>query len=130
MLPAGNRLRRAPDFAAAVRGGRRSGRNSLVLHLRTDPATNRSADNAAGQSPARVGLVVGKSVGPAVVRNQVKRRLRAVLRTRLDRLPAGSVLVVRALPPAGTARSGALAADIDAGLARLLPAALPTGGAP
>jgi ribonuclease P protein component len=74
--------------------------------------------------------VVGKSVGPAVVRNQVKRRLRAVLRTRLDRLPAGSVLVVRALPPAGTARSGALAADIDVGLARLLPAALPTGGAP
>jgi ribonuclease P protein component len=72
--------------------------------------------------------VVGKSVGPAVVRNQVKRRLRAVLRTRLDRLPAGSVLVVRALPPAGTARSGALAADIDAGLARLLPAPLPTGG--
>ena len=132
MLPAGNRLRRAPDFAAAVRGGRRSGRNSLVLHLRTDAPTSPSADppadEAAGQGPARVGLVVGKSVGPAVVRNQVKRRLRAVLRTRLDRLPAGSVLVVRALPPAGTARSGALAADIDAGLARLLPQTAPAGG--
>jgi hypothetical protein len=36
-------------------------------------------------------------------------------------LPAGSVLVVRALPPAGTARAGALAADVDAALARLLP---------
>ncbi|MBA3741689.1 ribonuclease P protein component [Sporichthya sp.] len=125
MLPAGNRLRRAPDFAAAVRGGRRSGRNSLVLHLRTGPcAAGSTADPtgvSAGQGPAQVGLVVGKSVGPAVVRNQVKRRLRAVLRTRLDRLPAGSVLVVRALPPAGTARSVALAADVDAGLARLLP---------
>ncbi len=65
--------------------------------------------------------MVGKSVGPAVVRNQVKRRLRAVLRTRLDRLPAGSVLVVRALPPAGTARSVALAAAAAAGLARQLP---------
>ncbi len=125
MLPAGNRLRRAPDFAAAVRGGRRSGRNSLVLHLRTEaaPATGETA----GQSPARIGLVVGKSVGPAVVRNQVKRRLRAVLRSRLDGLPAGSVLVVRALPPAAAARSGALAADIDAGLARLLPHAAPAG---
>ncbi len=68
--------------------------------------------------------MVGKSVGPAVVRNRVKRRLRAVLRARLDVLPAGSVLVVRALPPAGTAASAALAADVDAGLARLLPAAV------
>ncbi|HUR72733.1 MAG TPA: ribonuclease P protein component [Sporichthya sp.] len=125
MLPAGNRLRRAPDFAAAVRGGRRSGRNLLVLHLRTDLSNAQLADRpvaeTAAQSTARVGLVVGKSVGPAVVRNRVKRRLRAVLRSRLDRLPAGSVLVVRALPPAGTARSSALAADLDAGLARLLP---------
>lgn len=71
-------------------------------------------------NPARVGLVVGKTVGPAVVRNQVKRRLRALMRARLDRLPAGSVLVVRALPPAASAGSAALAADLDAGLARLL----------
>lgn len=120
MLPAGNRLRRAPDFAAAVRGGRRSGRNALVLHLRAAPAPD-AVDN-----PARVGLVVGKTVGPAVVRNQVKRRLRALLRARLDRLPAGSVLVVRALPPAASAASAALAADLDAGLARLLPKT-PTG---
>ncbi len=120
MLPAGNRLRRAPDFAAAVRGGRRSGRNALVLHLRTGPVP--SPD---GQVPPQVGLVVGKTVGPAVVRNRVKRRLRAVLRSRLDRLPPGSVLVVRALPPAGTAGSAALAADVDAGLARLLPPVAP-----
>lgn len=119
MLPAGNRLRRAPDFASAVRGGRRAGRNSLVLHLRAaDP-------EAQGDFPARVGLVVGKTVGPAVVRNRVKRRLRAILRPRLEQLPAGSVLVVRALPPAATVGSGALAADIDAGLNRLLPASNP-----
>ena len=124
MLPAGNRLRRAPDFAAAVRGGRRSGRNALVLHLRA--ASQAVSDPV--DSPARVGLVVGKTVGPAVVRNQVKRRLRGLLRSRLDRLPAGSVLVVRALPPAGTARSSALAADLDAALARLLPT-LPPGTA-
>ena len=115
MLPAGNRLRRPADFAAAVRSGRRSGRSALVLHLRapdvgTDPPV----------SPARVGLVVGKTVGPAVVRNRVKRRLRALLRSRLHRLPAGSVLVVRALPPAAAAGSAVLGTDLDAGLARLL----------
>jgi ribonuclease P protein component len=128
MLPAGNRLRRAPDFAAAVRGGRRSGRNALVLHLRAAPGVDTDPGTEAVGNPARVGLVVGKTVGPAVVRNQVKRRLRALLRSRLDRLPAGSVLVVRALPPAGTARSSALAADLDAGLARLLPT-VPPGAA-
>lgn len=117
MLPAGNRLRRAPDFAVAVRGGRRAGRNSLVLHLRAPelPAA------AAGGAPPRVGLVVGRTVGPAVARNRVKRRLREILRPRLAELPAGSILVVRALPPAALAGSAALAADIDAGLARLLP---------
>jgi ribonuclease P protein component len=78
-------------------------------------------DSAPADAPARVGLVVGRSVGPAVVRNRVKRRLRALLRSRLDALPAGSVLVVRALPTAATAGSGALAADLDAGLSRLLP---------
>jgi len=87
------------------------------MHLRT-PATSGSELPA----PPRVGLVVGRSVGPAVTRNRVKRRLREILRARLAELPDGSVLVVRALPPAALARSSALAADVDAGLARLLAA--------
>ena len=33
-----------------------------------------------GEGPPRVGLVVGRRVGKAVVRNRVKRRLRAALR--------------------------------------------------
>lgn len=33
-----------------------------------------------GDGPARVGLVVGRRVGKAVVRNRVKRRIRAALR--------------------------------------------------
>ncbi|WP_019874414.1 ribonuclease P protein component [Sporichthya polymorpha] len=115
MLPAGNRLRRAPDFAAAVRGGRRVGRSALVLHLRESAAP-------AGRAlplPPRVGLVVGKTVGPAVTRNRVKRRLREVVRPRLDALSPGSILVIRALPSAAAASSAELGAELDAGLARL-----------
>jgi ribonuclease P protein component len=59
-------------------------------------------------------------VGRATVRSTVKRRLRHVVRERLDRLPAGSVLVVRALPPAANASSTRLAGDLDAALLRLL----------
>nr|WP_030798384.1 ribonuclease P protein component [Streptomyces sp. NRRL S-337] len=118
MLPTENRLRRREDFAAAVRRGRRAGRPLLVVHCRsgsTDP-------HASGECvpPTRAGFVVSKAVGNAVVRNKVKRRLRHLLRERLDRLPAGSLVVVRALPGAGTADHDELARDLDAALERLL----------
>jgi len=67
-----------------------------------------------------VGLVVGRAVGNAVARSQVKRRLRHVVRERLELLPDGAVLVVRALPAAAAATSATLARDIDTGLMRLL----------
>ena len=58
-------------------------------------------------------------MGIAVVRNRVKRRLRHLMHERLAGLPAGSLVVVRALPPAATASYAALAADLDACLARV-----------
>ena len=54
-----------------------------------------------------------------MIRNTVTRRLRALVRNRLASLPEGTVLVVRALPPAASATSVALAADLDACLAHL-----------
>jgi ribonuclease P protein component len=66
--------------------------------------------------PARAGFVVSKAVGGAVVRNKVRRRLRHLVRERLDQLPAGAVVVVRALPPAATATYPQLGVDLDAAL--------------
>ena len=63
---------------------------------------------------------MSKAVGGSVVRHAVARRLRHVVAPRLERLPAGSRLVVRALPPAATATSAALAADLDQALERAL----------
>jgi ribonuclease P protein component len=132
VLPTEHRLRRREDFATAVRRGRRAGRPLLVVHLRsgaTDP-------HAAGEhaSPARAGFVVSKAVGGAVVRNKVKRRLRHLLRDRLSALPAGSLVVVRALPGAGESDHDQLARDLDAALKRLLGEAprdsRPVGGNP
>ena len=104
MLPAAARMRRREDFSAAVRGGSRTGRPLLTGHLLVRPGS---------QEPARVGFVVSRAVGGAVVRNTARRRLRALMRGYVDSLPQGSLLVVRANPRAATARQSDLAAELD-----------------
>ncbi len=114
MLPAHHRLRTSADFASAVRGpgGSRSGGRLVVLHaIRTD---------ARAGSPPRVGFVVSKAVGGAVTRNRTKRVLRHLVAARVDGIPAGCDLVVRANPAAAAATTPQLAAELD----RLLPKAL------
>ncbi|MER6445780.1 ribonuclease P protein component [Streptomyces venezuelae] len=119
MLSPENRLRRREDFASAVRRGRRAGRPLLVVHLRTCGATDPHEPGEIDPS-TRAGFVVSKAVGNAVIRNRVKRRLRHLVRERLSQLPAGSLVVVRALPGAGDAGPDELARDLDAALVRLL----------
>ena len=67
-----------------------------------------------------MGFVVSRAVGGSVVRHTVARRLRHLVRARLHRLPAGSSLVVRALPASATATSDQLGSDLDAALDRVL----------
>ena len=105
MLPAESRMRRRRDFTMAVRRGSRSGRALLTGHLLV-PAGEEN-------SPPRAGLVVSRSVGTAVVRNKVRRRLRVLVREYLSSLPRGSLLVVRAHPQAATASQADLAAELD-----------------
>ncbi|WP_242908649.1 ribonuclease P protein component [Actinomadura terrae] len=113
MLPSGNRMRRRDDFTLAVRRGRRAGRPNVVAHLLPP-------DEGIEAAPPLVGFIVSRTVGNAVVRNSVRRRLRHLVRLHLDRLPAGSLLVVRANPAAGKARPDELAADLESALDRLL----------
>ena len=70
--------------------------------------------------PPRVGFVVSKAVGPAVVRNRVKRRLRHLAREIVTDLPGSAVLVVRALPAAADARIEELGADLTRCLDRVM----------
>jgi len=113
-------LRHRDDFVAVLRRGRRATRGALVVHLLVEPAVS---SLGAGVGP-RVGLVVGRAVGGAVRRNEVSRRLRHLVRARLDRLPDHARLVIRALPAAGGRSSAALGGDLDAALAQLRPAAV------
>jgi ribonuclease P protein component len=131
VLPAPARLRRREDFTLAVRRGGRAGRGTLVAHYLppdisadlADISADLSADRVSAVAPvARAGFVVGRAVGNSVVRHRTVRRLRHLVRDRLDRLPAGSILVVRARPPAAEADSATLGRDLDAALGRLVPA--------
>jgi ribonuclease P protein component len=75
------RLRRRKDFAAAYRKGRVYGNQLLVLRVVLHAGVG-----------ARFGFVTGKVVGNAVVRNRVKRRLRAAA-VQMDVRPEVDIVV-------------------------------------
>ncbi|HMH35854.1 MAG TPA: ribonuclease P protein component [Streptosporangiaceae bacterium] len=114
ILPPQSRMRRGAEFMLAVRTGIRAGRPLMVGHLLV------RQDVRHRQESARVGFVVSRAVGPAVTRNRVKRRLRALMRGYLQSLPDGSLLVVRANAAAAHASHPDLAADLDSVISRLL----------
>ncbi|PFG34735.1 ribonuclease P protein component [Sanguibacter antarcticus] len=58
-----------------------------------------------------VGFVVSKAVGNAVVRNKVKRRMRAIVANHLAEVPVQARVVVRSLPDAAKADFSQLEAD-------------------
>ena len=123
MLPQQSRMRRAEDFRRVLRTGRRAGGSVLTAHmlLPVGPdGTDRTPGEVSSGDPAKVGFVVSRAVGSAVVRNRVKRRLRELVRGRLASLPRGCLLVLRAHPAAASARQADLAADLDLVIGRLL----------
>ncbi|HVT21399.1 MAG TPA: ribonuclease P protein component [Mycobacteriales bacterium] len=108
MLARSSRLHRRAEFRTATRQGRRVSAPGLVVHAHLEPA-------AGGP---RVGFVVGRPVGPAVTRNLVRRRLQHLVAERLDQLPPGTRLVVRATPAAAGRTFAALGEALDAALAK------------
>jgi ribonuclease P protein component len=118
VLPAAHRLHRSADFARALRSGRRCARPALVVHLLVaEPGS--VVDAVEPTAAAKAGVVVSRAVGGSVVRHAVVRRLRALLRDRLERLPAGALLVVRARPLAAATAYRDLGAQLDDCLDRL-----------
>ncbi len=122
MLTRAARLTTGRDFSQTIRSGRRAGARHLVVHL--------DAGGPASTQPARAGLVVSRAVGAAVARNRVKRRLRHVVREHVAALPAGSRLVVRALPASVAASSEVLDRDLSRALDRAAAARPVRAGGP
>jgi len=80
------RVRDQRTFRALERSGSRARSGPVTVTALLDAQRN--------QAGARVAFAVGRRVGPAVVRNRVRRRLRAAARE-LD-LPPGAYLVAAA----------------------------------
>ena len=108
MLARPNRLTRGADYKAVVRRGRRCAGAHTVTYV-----------NSTGDLHApRFGFIVSRQVGSAVVRNTVRRRLKAVCAEALDSLRPGNDIVIRALPSAATASFGDLRDEVSRCLSR------------
>lgn len=92
-----------------MRRGSRSGRATVVVYVKQT-----------GNADSMAGFAVSKAVGGAVIRNRVKRRLRAVISELLPTLPRGTSVVVRALPRAAQADFQRLRRDTADALATAL----------
>ncbi|GAS88263.1 ribonuclease P protein component [Mycolicibacterium brisbanense] len=110
MLPAQNRMRRSAEFSVTVSRGVRAVQPDVVVHALRDELD---------PSGPRVGLVVSKSVGNAVERHRVARRLRHAARTVLPRLEPTDRLVIRARPSCRDALSSRLERQLTAALERV-----------
>lgn len=120
LLSVGTRLTRRDDFATAVRRGRRAACGSVVVHLARACTGDVVPAPASVLVGPKVGFVVSRAVGGSVVRHRVQRRLRHLMRSRVLILPAGALVVVRALPASASASSAALGDDLDRALRRLV----------
>jgi ribonuclease P protein component len=78
-----------------------------------------STDTRAGQPP-RVGFVVSKAVGNAVVRNRTKRILRAAMSARIGHVPDGVDVVIKANPELPATPHALVVQDLDRLLATVL----------
>ncbi|MDX2376235.1 ribonuclease P protein component [Microbacterium sp. LRZ72] len=107
MLSRANRLTRGDDYRHVVRRGRRCAGGVLVTHVVPH-----------GGDDVRFGFIVAKSVGTAVTRNTVRRRLKAACRDLLPAMEKGRDVVIRALPPAATADYATLHAQVQRCLER------------
>ena len=110
-LPREWRLARRAEFEAVYRGGRRRSSVSLVIFLRA---------NAGGKT--RFGMSVKKSLGNAVARNRIRRRVREILRLHREEIAPGWDVVIHPSRAAGTLKF----AKLEMELLTLLPRRKPS----
>jgi ribonuclease P protein component len=110
VLPARYRMTRSAEFGSTVKSGMRAVERHIVVHAKRCEQSS--------ETGPRIGLVVGKSVGSAVQRHRVARRLRHVARSVITELDPADRIVIRALPGSRHAISARLEQELRSGLTR------------
>ncbi|WP_185714982.1 ribonuclease P protein component [Gulosibacter macacae] len=90
MLARANRITQGSDYRRLTRAPRVGGRGLIVHGAIRDDAL----------APTRFGFIITKRVGVAVVRNTLRRRLKAITRELLTLVPSGLDFVIRVHPEA------------------------------
>lgn len=88
MLAKTARLTESGDFTRATKSGFRYSSNNFVGYLYINSDVN---------EPARAGLIISKSVGGAVTRNRLARKIRHCIFNQYSEIPNGGLLVIRGL---------------------------------
>lgn len=135
MLPSGARMRTPSEFSDALRrgpGSSRAAAGGLVVHAAYPVASSVAALMPSGSASLmpRIGFVIPRAAGSAVVRNRLRRQLRALLRERLAILPPEARLVVRVSSAAAGSTSEQLGRDLDACLRRAVRRTMPVTATP
>jgi ribonuclease P protein component len=106
-------LKRRADFLR-VRGGRRWATPSLVVEAKSRCDTGES-----GPGAARLGITITRQIGKAVVRNRIRRRLKAAMSEleRATRTDFDYVIIAR--PAAADLRFADLKAELEQALSRV-----------
>jgi ribonuclease P protein component len=91
-FPRSARLLRTGEYDRVYRDGRRRTAQHLVVFYRAN-----------GLSRSRLGISVKRTLGTAVERNRIRRRLREVFRTYRQEIPAGWDIVIH--PRSGMAQA-------------------------
>lgn len=101
-----DRIVEARDYARIRRRGRRHSSKNFAVSIAPVGGPEPRSGSLKHPSNTRLGLSVSRRVGNAVVRNRVKRAVRAWFRTSREQVPAGSDIVV-------IARRGARDRQVD-----------------
>lgn len=108
-FPRSARLSRKAEYMRAFSRGEKARNPAFLCHAHVDPAQE-----------TRLGMVVSRKVGGAVVRNRVKRHVREFFRLNRARLQPGLQLVIVALPPSAALDGPACAHALEELLHRWL----------
>jgi ribonuclease P protein component len=91
VLPEANRLRSSAIFTAVTKSGYKVSSQNLVIY------GLKNKDEVKKINPVQFGLIINRSIGGAVKRHKIARKIRHDLMNFLNNFPSNTFIVIRVL---------------------------------